>query len=228
MTSPPRILRFAGLALLAVLFMAAAPGYGAAGSLGERLARSREVVQEFLQGDQRPPSSLIDQSACIAVLPRVIKGAVGVGGRHGRGVMSCRKDSGEWSAPVFLTLSGGSLGLQVGAQSSDIVLFIISERSARSLMKSKFTLGADAEVAAGPRSAGAEATTDVRLDAEIYSYAKSKGFFAGVSLGGAKLKVRRKEISRYYPEKPLPEALLFGDARVELPPAAESFRSALP
>lgn len=220
-------IRLAMLALTS-LSLLAAPGYAAPASLSERLERSRGVLAELLQSDQRPPAKLVEGSSCIAVLPRVIKGAVGVGGRHGKGVISCRRDDGEWSPPAFLTLSGGSFGLQLGAQSSDVVLFVVSERSARSLMRSKFTLGADAEVAAGPRSAGAEATTDVRLDAEIYSYAKSKGFFAGVSLGGAKVKINRKEISRYYSEKPLPEALLFGDAQVDAPPAAEAFLRALP
>ncbi len=95
-------------------------------------------------------------------------------------------------------------------------------------MKSKFTLGADATVAAGPRSADVEGTTDIRLDAQIYSYADSTGFFAGVSLSGAKLKISRKDVSRFYREKPLPEDLLFGEAKVDIPTAASAFRDRLP
>ena len=125
-------------------------------------------------------------------------------------------------------MSGGTIGLQVGFESTDIVLLIVSERSARSLLKSKFTLGADAKVSAGPADAGASGTTDLRLDAEIYSYANATGFFAGASIGGAQLKINRKDTSRYYDERPVPEDLLFGETEVTLSRAAARFRSALP
>jgi lipid-binding SYLF domain-containing protein len=193
----------------------------------EKLTRATEAFRELLETNP-PPAGLVDGAHCIAVLPRVIEGAFGLGGQRGAGVMSCRRPSGEWSPPAFLSISGGSIGLQIGFEASDVVLLVVSEKSARSLLRSKFTLGADAEVAAGPNDIGVEATTDVRLEAEIYSYENSTGFFAGASLNGARLKLQRKRISNYYPERPLPEDLLFGTADVRLSRAAEGFRDVLP
>ncbi|MEE2776647.1 MAG: lipid-binding SYLF domain-containing protein [Acidobacteriota bacterium] len=193
----------------------------------EKLARSTEVLQEILS-DARPPAHLLEESFCIAVLPRVLEGALGFGARQGKGVISCRRTDGGWSPPAFLSIAGGSIGLQIGFESTDLVLLVVNERSATSLMRSKFTLGADAKVAVGPIDAAASATTDARLDAEIYSYGNSTGFFAGASLSGARIKIRRKEISRYYPERPVPEDLLFGDAQVRLSGAAAAFVDALP
>jgi lipid-binding SYLF domain-containing protein len=215
------------LAAAAVALALLTTGAAAAGTLDDRIALSTEVLKELLS-ESPPPAWLLEKTTCIAILPHVVQAAFGVGGRHGNGVMSCRREDGGWSPPAFLSISGGSLGLQLGAQASDIVLLVVDRRSARSLLRSKFTIGADAKAAAGPRSAGVDATTDARLDAEIYSYATSKGFFAGVSLGGAKLKLSRKEVSQYYPERPLPEDLLFGRAEVNVSPAATVFQAALP
>jgi lipid-binding SYLF domain-containing protein len=224
----PRRLRFHAATLTlacALAFVASTAAF--AGPLDDRIALSTEVLKELLS-ESPPPSWLLEKTTCIVVLPHVVQAAIGVGGRHGNGVMSCRREAGGWSPPAFIGISGGSLGLQIGAEASDIVLLVVDPRSARSLLRSKFTIGADAKAAAGPRSAGVEATTDARLDAEIYSYATSKGFFAGVSLGGAKLKINRKDVSRYYAEKPLPDDLLFGRADVNLTPAATLFQAALP
>jgi lipid-binding SYLF domain-containing protein len=215
------------LAAAAVALALLTTGAAAAGTLDDRIALSTEVLKELLS-ESPPPAWLLEKTTCIAILPHVVQAAFGVGGRHGNGVMSCRREDRAWSPPAFLSISGGSLGLQLGAQASDIVLLVVDRRSARSLLRSKFTIGADAKAAAGPRSAGVDATTDARLDAEIYSYATSKGFFAGVSLGGAKLKLSRKEVSQYYPERPLPEDLLFGRAEVNVSPAATVFQAALP
>ncbi|MDX1383469.1 MAG: lipid-binding SYLF domain-containing protein [Thermoanaerobaculia bacterium] len=220
----PRVARV-GL-LLPLLFALAWPGL-ADSEADDKLRRATVVFEELLK-ESPPPQELLDRSACIAVIPRVIEGAFGLGGSHGKGVMSCRRPDGEWSPPAFLRSSAGSVGFQIGFESTDLVLLIVDDRSARSLMRSKFTLGADAKVAAGPADAGANATTDARLDAEIYSYANSTGFFAGAALSGAKLKIQRKEISRYYPEHPVPEDLLFGSAEVELSSAAQRFVDVLP
>jgi len=210
-----------------VLVSVLGAGPAAAGLLDDRVELATQVMKDLRQ-EAPPPGWLFEKTTCVAVLPHVVQAAVGVGGRHGKGVMTCRREDREWSPPAFISISGGSLGLQVGAEATDLVLLIVDERSARSLLKSKFTVGADAKAAAGPRSADASATTDARLDAEIYSYATSKGFFAGVSLGGAKLKLSRKDVSNYYPEKPLPEDLMFGRAEVSESPAAAAFRSTLP
>jgi lipid-binding SYLF domain-containing protein len=214
------------LAFLASSLLAGAAA-SSASTLDDRVELATEVVQKLLS-ESKPPEWVLDKTTCIAVLPRVVQAAVGVGGRHGNGVLSCRREDKAWSPPAFLSISGGSFGLQFGAEASDVVLLIVDPRSARSLLKSKFTIGADAKAAAGPRSADASATTDARLDAEIYSYATSKGFFAGVSLGGAKLKLSRKEVSQYYAEKPLPEDLVFGRAEVRVPAAGITFQGALP
>ena len=210
-----------------VLLLFSGAGSSFAATLDDRVELATGVMQKLLT-ESKPPGWLLDKTTCVAVLPRVVQAAVGVGGRHGNGVLSCRREDKSWSPPAFLSISGGSLGLQLGAEASDLVLLIVDPRSARSLLQSKFTIGADAKAAAGPRSADASATTDARLDAEIYSYATSKGFFAGVSLGGAKLKLSRKEVAQYYTEKPLPEDLVFGRAEVRVPAAGLAFQGAMP
>ena len=132
--------------------------------LDEKVRLATEVYRELLEvPEEEVPQELLKASSCIAIIPGVIKGAFGWGGRHGRGVLSCRRAGGTWSPLVFVSLSGGSFGLQIGAQSTDIVLFIMSERSVRSLLKSKFTLGGDLSVAAGPLGRSAEMGTDLRL-----------------------------------------------------------------
>ena len=143
----------------------------------------------------------------IAVIPGVIKGAFGWGARYGQGVVSCRNKVGVWSPPAFLRLTGGSFGFQIGAEKSDLVLFFMSERGAKSLLESKFTLGGQLSVAAGPVGRTGEASTDLKFDAEIYSYAKSKGLFAGISLEGARRSGRRLSRSIRSPV-PLPRSLV--------------------
>jgi lipid-binding SYLF domain-containing protein len=222
MSRPPS--RF--LVVISVLLLAgAAATFGAA--LDDRVELATEVLRKLLS-ESPPPASVLEKTTCIAVLPHVVQAALGVGGRHGTGVLSCRREDRAWSPPAFLTISGASVGLQLGAESSDLVLLIVDERSARSILQGKFTIGANAKAAAGPRSADRSATTDARMDAEIYSYATSKGLFAGVSLGGASLKLSRKEVSQYYAEKPLPEDLVFGRAEVDPPPAAAAFVQTMP
>ena len=216
--------RLIGLTLSVVLTipaMAAAPP-------GETVLRATEVLTTLLDGDSRPPRQLLEETSCIAVIPRVIKGAFVFGGRRGNGIISCRHDGG-WTAHAFLTLSGASVGFQIGGESTDIVLLIVNERSVRSLLKSKFTLGVDASVAAGPNSLDVQATTDSRLDAEIYSYATSKGLFAGAALDGARLALNRKPISDYYSAYVRPEDILFGAApEITIPTEAQKYREMLP
>lgn len=189
----------------------------------EKVRIATEVYKELLEVPEREvPRELLQEAKCVAIIPGVIKGAFGWGGRHGRGVLTCRSNAGSWSPPIFVTLSGASFGLQVGAQSTDIVLFFMSERSVRSLLKSKFTLGGDVSVAAGPLGRSAELGTDIRLRAEIYSYAKSRGLFAGMSVEGARLAPKQELIDRYYGERVWPDEVLFGRGVSNLP--AESRR----
>ncbi len=201
----------------------------ASARLAQKMQTAEVVYEELLETpDKRVPEELLEKARCVAVIPGVIKGALGWGGRHGRGVLACRNSGGAWSAPVFVRLSGGSFGFQVGAQATDLVLFLMSEASVKSLLKSKFTVGGDISVAAGPLGRSAELATDARLRAEIYSYAKSRGLFAGVALEGARLAPHDKSNRRYYGERIDPRAVLLEHAEIALPPEARSFRRALP
>ena len=195
----------------------------------ERLLDARTVFGEIRSmKDAEIPAPLLERARCIAVLPGVVKGAFGLGARHGHGVLTCRDSSGRWSAPIFLTVTGGSFGFQIGVEKADVVLFFMNERGARSLVESKFTLGGKAGVAAGPVGRTAEAGTDLKLDAEIYSYARSKGLFAGISLEGARLAPDKKAIRRFYGKEIAPKSLLARHETATLPEAARRFLEALP
>lgn len=197
--------------------------------LGRRVRDATEVYKELMKSaDRGVPEALLKDCRCVAVIPGVIKGAMGYGARYGHGLISCRDSAGAWSPIAFLTLTGGSLGFQIGAERTDFVLFFMSDRGARSLIHSQFTLGGKVSVAAGPAGRSAEASTDIKLDAEIYSYAKSKGLFAGVSLEGARLAPDNKAIGEYYGKRVSAESLLFGHTAPKNPPEAKEFRSALP
>jgi lipid-binding SYLF domain-containing protein len=196
-----------------------------AGKLGDATAVYRELITA---PDRAIPKKLLDHAKCIAVLPGVIKAAIGVGGRHGTGVMSCRTENG-WSPPAFVSISGGSWGAQLGVESSDIVLFFMTDRGAHSLVDgSRVTLGGQASVAAGPFGRSAEAATNLDLKAEIYSYAKSKGLFAGLSLEGAELKPDKGDNKDYYGGDVTTTQLLFGGGPANVPEEARSFERALP
>jgi lipid-binding SYLF domain-containing protein len=134
--------------------------------------------------DQGIPRDLLESAKCIAIIPGDVKFAFIFGGNYGRGLATCRTGHG-WSAPMFLAIDGGSVGYQIGRSSTDIVLLFMNDRALQSLLSDKFKLGADASVAAGPVGRNASAATDLKLNAEILSYSRSKGVFAGVSLNGA-------------------------------------------
>ncbi len=194
--------------------------------LKNKVARATEVLDSLLGGKDRPPPQLLSATSCVLVVPRIIKGAFGFGGRRGKGVVSCRNDD-SWSALAFVKITAVSFGFQLGGQSTDLVLLVINDRSMRSLLKSKFTIGVDASVTAGPRSAEVQASTDIRLDAEIYSYSSSKGLFAGAALDGARVTLLRGQIAEYYDAYVRPEDILFGSVAVDLPAEARRFREAL-
>jgi lipid-binding SYLF domain-containing protein len=151
----------------------------------KRAQRASEVLSELVSvPDRSPPKSLLNSATCIAVIPGVVQAGLGVGGRFGFGVASCRTANG-WSAPVFVGLKGGSFGFQIGGQSADVVLVFVNKNAQR-LASSTFDIGAGASVAAGPVGRNLSAETDYKAKAEIYSYSKTKGLFAGVSLSGTK------------------------------------------
>jgi lipid-binding SYLF domain-containing protein len=195
----------------------------------EHMDKARDTFQELLNiPDQKIPQDLLARSKCIAVFPGVVKGALGWGGRYGHGVMSCRDANGQWSPPSFITIAGGSVGFQIGVEKDAIVLFFMTEDGARSLVKSKFTLGGKGSVAAGPFGRTAEASTDVKLNAEIYSYAKSKGLFAGISLEGGKLSADNEANTKFYGSPVNAEQILFGHKTPTTPAAASRFTEVLP
>src|ERR1700746_3140815 len=157
----------------------------------ERVEESAVVLKEILDIPEGIPKDLLDKSVCVVVYPSVKKAAFIVGGSYGRGVITCRKGrefTGGWSAPAMFALEGGSFGLQIGAQATDFVLLIMNESGANSVMSSKVKLGADASAVAGPVGRNASAETDVVLRAEILSYSRAKGSFAGISLEGSTLR----------------------------------------
>jgi lipid-binding SYLF domain-containing protein len=177
------------IALLAVS-LAAAPLALAQSDELERTESAIRVLDEIMRAPDRAiPSRMMEEAHAIAVIPGVVKAGLVFGGRHGRGLVSVRSPDGTWSSPSFLTLTGGSVGFQAGVQATDVVLVFRTARGLDSLMHGKFTLGADAAVAAGPVGRTAEAKTDSQFRAEIYSYSRSRGLFAGVALDGSALSV---------------------------------------
>jgi len=150
-----------------------------------RTQKAAQVFQEIMNTpDQGIPQDLLESAKCIAIIPGDVKFAFIFGGSYGRGIATCRTEQG-WSAPMFVAIDGGSIGYQIGGSSTDLVMLFMNDHALKSLMSDKFKLGADASVAAGPVGRNAAAGTDLKLTAEILSYSRSKGVFAGVSLDGA-------------------------------------------
>jgi lipid-binding SYLF domain-containing protein len=157
----------------------------------DRIENSGTVVDEILNIPDDIPQDLLDKARCVIVLPSVLKAAFVVGGSYGRGVMICRTGAdfkGPWGAPAMYALEGGSVGFQIGGEATDFVILVMNDRGAASLLKSKVKLGADASVAAGPKGREASADTDVYMRAEMLSYSRSRGVFAGISLEGSTLR----------------------------------------
>jgi lipid-binding SYLF domain-containing protein len=157
----------------------------------DRVKDAGTVMKEILNIPDDIPQDLLDKAECIVVLPSVKKGAFGIGGSYGRGIMVCRSGEhykGKWGAPALYALEGISIGFQLGGQATDFVLLVMNPKGAESLLYSKVKLGADASAAAGPKGRTAEGATDIVMDAEILSYSRNKGLFAGVSLEGSTLR----------------------------------------
>jgi lipid-binding SYLF domain-containing protein len=155
----------------------------------KRVARAAEVLSELVAvPDRAPPNALLADATCVAVVPGVVQAGLGIGGKVGFGLASCRTAEG-WSRPTFMGLKGGSFGLQIGAESADIVLIFVNKDAPRKIARSTLDLGGEASVAAGPLGRNVSAETDYRAQAEIYSYSKSKGLFAGIKLNGTKWEV---------------------------------------
>jgi len=172
------------------------------------------VLREVMDApDRRIPQDLLRTAEAVAVIPDVVKAGFVIGGRHGRGLLSVRSPDGTWSNPAFIQLTGGSIGFQAGVQSSDVVLVFRSRRGVDNVVNGKFTLGADAAVAAGPVGRTAAMATDAELKAEIFSYSRSRGLFAGVALDGAVLQMDRRANRQAYGRDVTPRRILEGGAR---------------
>jgi lipid-binding SYLF domain-containing protein len=195
----------------------------------ERLRNSGTVLKEILDVPDNVPQELLDKADCVVVFPSVLKAAFIVGGSYGRGAMSCRKGEnfkGPWGAPTMMSLEGGSFGFQIGGQATDFVLLVMNDRGASGILASKVKLGADASVAAGPVGRDASADTDATLRAEILSYSRARGLFAGVSLEGSTIRPDNGDNQRVYGKKiPAKDIVLSGT--VAVPPAAEELISTL-
>jgi len=159
--------------------------------VADRLYESSKVLDELVKApDGGVPQEIMRKAECVAVIPAVKKAAIGIGGNYGRGVVACRKDEGKgpWGPPSMISLSGGSFGIQLGGQSIDVVMLFMTPESMKHLLKDKVTLGVDAAAAGGPKGREASAQTNATMRAEILTYARSRGLFAGISLKGAVLK----------------------------------------
>ena len=164
---------------------------GAANKEQGRLENCGTVMQEILDVPDNIPQELLEKAECVIVIPSMTKIAMGIGGSYGRGAMSCRSGktfNGPWGAPAMYALEGGSFGLQLGAESTDVVFLVMNRRGVDALLSSKVKLGANASASAGPKGRNLEASTDVTMRAEILSYSRSRGLFAGVSLEGTSLR----------------------------------------
>jgi SH3 domain-containing YSC84-like protein 1 len=195
----------------------------------DRLKNAGLVLNEILNVPDNIPQRLLDKAACVVVFPSVVKVAFGVGGSYGRGAMTCRKGEhfdGHWGPPSMMALEGGSFGLQIGGQATDFVLLVMNDRGAKAILSSKVKLGADASAVAGPKGRDASAETDVTARAEILSYSRARGAFAGVSLEGSSIRPDDGANKKVYGRKiDAKEIVLSGKAQV--PPPAEQLISTL-
>jgi lipid-binding SYLF domain-containing protein len=218
-------IKWISVGLLAVL---ALPAYAQEKEV-ERVDNAGKVMQEILNAKDSIPQDVLDKADCVVVLPSVKKFAIGLGGSYGRGVMTCRggKDfKGKWGAPTMMALEGASFGLQLGGEATDFVLLLMTSSSASSILSSKVKLGGDASAAAGPVGRSASAETDAAMKAEILSYSRARGAFAGVSLEGSTLRPDNDANKDLYGKKIEAKEIVL-DGAVKAPPSASTLISTL-
>src|SRR6202140_468938 len=178
----------------------------------DRLENCGMIVKEVMDIPDNIPDDLIDKAECIIVFPSVLKAAFVIGGSYGRGAMTCRTGehfTGPWSAPTMMALEGASIGFQLGGQATDFVLLVMNTRGARAILSSKVKLGADASAAAGPKGRNAEASTDVTMRAEVLSYSRARGLFAGISLAGSTVRPDNSANQKLYKKDVSPQDIVF-------------------
>jgi len=196
----------------------------------ERIDRSIEALKELMAlppTEQGMPASILRKCRGIAIFPGVIKAAYGIGGQFGKGIVLVKSEAGEWSDPAFVSLVGGSIGWQIGVQKADIILVFKTAKSIENIAEGKITLGADLSVAAGPVGRQAEASTDLDMEAEIYSYSKSKGLFAGVSLKGASIQADREANAAFYGRRDISANDILQGRGPERPPVIDDLKRVL-
>lgn len=219
---------------LTVLAFASAVSLSAAAATGDksdkaeldqRLTNAKNVINEIMQTpDKSIPDSIMRKAKCVAVVPGVKKGAFIVGAEYGQGVVTCRTARG-WSAPAFIRLAGGSVGFQIGGEGTDLVLVAVNDKGMHDLLQDKFKIGGDASAAAGPVGRTAEASTDIKLGAELLTYSRSKGLLAGIDLKGTAVSQNKDATATFYGAPHPANQLLTGSVRV--PSDAEPFIQAL-
>jgi SH3 domain-containing YSC84-like protein 1 len=217
------------LSVLALCAVASAAQGAAEGSKeAKQLEKATSVLNEIMQTpDKGIPSDLFEKAVCVGIVPSEIKGALGIGGTYGRGVLVCRKHgNGPWGAPSLFTLGGANIGFQLGGKATDVVFLVMNPGGVNKLLQDKVKLGAEVSATAGPVGRTAEGATDAQLHAEILSYSRTRGLFAGVSLEGQVLKQDADDNERLYGRRANPKAILISGV-VKPPPAARPLDNAL-
>ena len=212
------------LPALVLLALAFTPASEAATREEKRVADSADVLDQFLRiPESSVPPSLLSRAYAVAVVPNVVKAAFGLGARRGKGVIVVRQDDNSWSNPAFIALTGGSFGWQVGAQSTDIILVFKTRKGVEGIANGKLTLGADASIAAGPVGRHTGGATDLVLEAEVVSYSRSRGLFAGVALEGAGVTMDRKANAAFYGSAGMTPEKIFVSSPNIAPDVANTF-----
>lgn len=189
--------------------------------LQNRIDQSKTVLDDIMSAQDRTiPMNILSAATCVAVIPSLLKGGFIVAAQYGQGVVTCRTGHG-WSGPVFIRMTGGSFGFQIGGQSTQLLLIAVNQRGMQDLLKSKFKIGAGASAAAGPVGRSGQAATDWKMNSELLSYSRSKGLFAGIDLNGASVVQNRKATELYYGQPHSFESILKGE--VPVPPGAVKF-----
>jgi lipid-binding SYLF domain-containing protein len=204
-----------------VVFLCTASWASTREDLQARIDSAKTVLDQIMNAkDATIPLNILQQATCVGVVPGLIKGAFLVGAQYGQGVVTCRTGHG-WSAPVFIRMAGGSFGFQIGGQSTDLILVAVNDRGFQDLLKNKFKIGGDASAAAGPVGRNGSAATDWKMNAELLSYSRNKGLFAGIDLDGTSVSQNSEDTELYYGQAHRFETVLKGE--VDVPPGAVEF-----
>jgi len=204
------------IASICFCFMLTSTAFAASSraDLQARIDAAKVVLDQIMAAqDKSIPLNILEQATCVGVVPGMKKGAFVFGGQYGQGVVTCRTGHG-WSAPVFIRMAGGSFGFQIGAQSTDLVLVAVNDRGFQDLLKNKFKIGGDASAAAGPVGRSGQAATDWKMNAELLSYSRNKGLFAGIDLDGTSVSQNQEDTELYFGAPHTFESILKGEVAV--------------